>query len=1209
MRHDERANAAPVDAAELHALIPDVAEQVRDWLRRAEDEQPEAAAQRLGELLREPGGLDFAVRFVDGVIRPDDQAVAARNLHALVKGTPQFLPRVVRGLAGVGGRVSSAAPGVVVPAARRVLRALVGHLVVEATPRRLGRAIGGLTRDGARLNLHLLGEDVLGDRWAQRRRDGTIELLRRDDVDCVSIKVSAVIAPHQPWGFEDAVERIVDRLLPLYRVAAASSPAKLVNLDMESYRDLELTIAVFTRLLDRPEFAQLTAGIALQAYVPDAAGAMARLQAWAAARVERGGAPVRVRLVKGANLPMERVDAEVHGWPLATFGTKAETDASFRRILAWSLTPDRTRNVRIGVASHNLFDVALAWHLARRRGVDDAVEFEMLLGMAQRQAEVVRRDVGGLLLYTPVVAPDEFDAAIAYLVRRLDEASGADNVLSVADDLGRDESLFERELRRFEASIDSLADAPAGAGRMQDRAQGADPLPASTFVPAPDSDPSLVANQAWAATIRERARELGELDSDGEAPRRVAPGAETVAANTVTTREELEERIRTARDAGGEWRELDWGDRADVLRRAGDAIERRRAELIEIMIAEAGKTFDQADPEVSEAADFARRYAELASDLGTVDGAIARPARLIAVTPPWNFPVAIPAGSTLASLAAGSAVIVKPARATARCAAVVVEALWEAGVPRAALQFVRFADRSLQQRLIASPAVERVVLTGGYDTAEAMLRVRPDLPLLAETSGKNAIIVTPSADLDLAVRDIVASAFGHAGQKCSAASLVVLVGSMARSRRLRDQLRDAVSSLRVGPVTDASSQIGPVIAPAEGKLLRALTELDGDERWFVQPRRLDEAGRLWRPGIRVGVRRGSAMHRTEYFGPVLGIMTAETLDAAIELVNEVEYGLTSGLHSLDPDEITQWCDRVQAGNLYVNRGITGAIVQRQPFGGWKRSAVGPTTKVGGPNTLVPLVDWTRAVAREAVAPPGDAPAGGGPAGGGPSGDPGAFAGELPAVRGLRSAARALAATADDDACPGSAAVTPGEADFLARALASDQRAWEHEFGVARDVQALAAERNVFRYVPVVAPVLIRLAPGGRVADLLRVVAAGVRAGGRMRVSVAAHIPRAARAAIAASGVSVQVDLAEAFEANASHLPGGSIRLVGGDAGALARAIGPRGDIAVYGQPVTEAGRIELLPFLREQSISITAHRFGTRNADAWSVLPGDAPQK
>ncbi|MGX1934175.1 bifunctional proline dehydrogenase/L-glutamate gamma-semialdehyde dehydrogenase [Microbacterium resistens] len=1140
-------SATATGVADLSALADDAVALVRRWLVESREVPVDAAAQRLAGVLRDEHGLDFTVGFVDGVVRPEDTAVAARKLRELVPLTPAFLPAPLRAAIALGGAVAPILPGIVVPISRRVLRGMVRHLIVDARDAKLGAAIRAIReKQDVRLNVNLLGEAILGQDEAARRLEGTRRLLQRDDVDYVSIKVSSTVAPHSPWAFDEAVAHAADALLPLYRIAARGTAGgkKFINLDMEEYKDLDLTIAVFTSILDRPEFHDLEAGIVLQAYLPDALGAMIRLQEWAAARVAAGGAPIKVRVVKGANLPMETVDAETHGWPLATWSTKQESDSSYKAVLEYALRPEHIGNVRIGVAGHNLFDIALAWLLAEKRGVTAGIEFEMLLGMASAQATVVKRTVGSLLLYTPVVHPDEFDVAIAYLIRRLEEGASPENFMSAVFDLDADPALFERERERFLASVRTVPTEVPGPNRVQDRSAPVEigaPERARGFENTPDTDPSLAANRAWGDAIRSRM-----ADS--------TLGDDTVAANTLSSADEVDAAIARAVAAGEAWRALGAEGRAEILHRAGDVLEAHRADLLEVMGSEAGKVLEQGDPEVSEAIDFAHYYAESARALADVDGATMQPVGLTVVTPPWNFPVAIPAGSVLSALATGSPVIIKPARQARRSGAVMVEALWEAGVPRDVLQYVQLDGRELGTQLVSDPAVGRVILTGGYETAELFRSFRPDLPLLAETSGKNALIVTPSADLDLAAKDVAYSAFGHAGQKCSAASLVVLVGSAARSERFRRQLVDAVRSYAVGQPSDGSSRIGPLIGPAEGKLLSALTTLKPGESWLLEPQRLNDEGQLWRPGIRDGVVRGSEFHKVEYFGPVLGIMTAETLDEAIEIVNDIDYGLTSGLHSLDEDEIQQWLSSIQAGNVYVNRGTTGAIVQRQPFGGWKKAAVGAGSKAGGPNYLVGLADWADAPVRTTR--------------------------ELDALG--TTAVGALAA------------VEGGEADvaWLRAALATDIDAWEDEFGIVRDASGLVTEQNAFRYQAV--PVTIRF-EGGRVAELVRVAAAGRRAGGRVTVSTAETLPASVLAWLGSQDVTVAVEDAAAWAAHAVRLAArdGRVRLIGAGARATAEAVAGSPSLAIYANPVVSAGRVELLTFLREQAVSVTAHRFGT----------------
>ena len=1185
---------------------------VRRWLTESAEYPVDASAAQLAGLLKDPNGLDFTLGFVDRVVRPQDLFVAGTSLSTVAHKVPKFLPWYMRGAVAAGGILGPVIPGVVVPVARRVLREMVGHLIVDATPDKLGPAIATLRENGARLNLNLLGEAVLGEAEAARRLEGTRALLERDDVDYVSIKVSSVVSQLSMWAFDEAVDTIVERLTPLYELAAASPTPKFINLDMEEYKDLHLTLAVFRRILDQPQLLGLEAGIVLQAYLPDAVRALAELTDWARARRARGGAPIKVRVVKGANLAMENVDATIHGWPLATYSSKRATDTNYKRVLDYALTADRTDAVRIGVAGHNLFDIAFAWLLAGERGVRDRIDFEMLLGMATGQAEAVRKDVGGLLLYTPVVHPREFDVAISYLVRRLEENASSENFMSAVFELSSNEALFEREKQRFLGSLADLDSAVPAPNRIQDRtvvpvlppldggdggtaaepvgtaptatapAEPIDPSLTSVvlgftrgsmpdfssltppapqnavgeaFSNAPDTDPALPVNREWGRAVLRRVPTSTE-------------GTDLVAAHTVTDEAVLEGIIGSVAEAGAGWGGRTGAERAEILHRAAVALEANRARLLEVMAGETGKTLAEGDPEVSEAIDFANYYAERARDLDRVQGARFVPSSLTVVTPPWNFPVAIPAGSVIAALAAGSGVILKPAEQAKRCGSVLADILWAAGVPRDVLSLVHVSENELGRQLVSHSRVDRVILTGAFETAELFRSWRPDLPLLAETSGKNAIIVTPHADLDLAVADVVKSAFGHAGQKCSAASLVILVGSVARSERFRNQLVDSVRSLRVGYPDDPTTQMGPLVEPATGKLKHALTQLGGGESWLVEPRQLDDSGRLWSPGVKTGVRAGSYFHLTEFFGPVLGILHARTLAEAIRLQNAVPYGLTAGLHSLDSHELALWLERVEAGNLYVNRGITGAVVERQPFGGWKRSSVGAGTKAGGPNYLMGLGSWVT--------------------------DPGRNSATLH-LRGLAPRVTELIESAQS-------AIGYADFDLVRRSALSDAIAWQEEFGAVRDVQKLGVERNLFRYVSL--PVTVRLAEGAGLPDLLRVLAAATAARSAFRVSSAIELPAATLEILDVRDVSVTVESDDEWlrRVSAGELDTARVRLVGGDARALAEALGGNPSVAVYAGEVTASGRVELLPFLHEQAISITAHRFGNPDALSDAVI-------
>ena len=1087
------------DAQDPDLLVDEAVERVGRWLEAAGvsvSRRERRAARRLAGVVADRPGTAFAMRFVDRVVRPEDPAVSARQLASLVAEaeSPRFLSRTDRLLLRTGAWLGSMFPRIVMPVARRRMRALVGHLVVDAEPDRLGAYLRSRSAAGFSLNVNMLGEAVLGDAEADRRSRQVLDTLAQPDVDYVSVKVSAVVSQLNPWDFDGSLRRVVQSLRPLLQEAARSTPAKFVNFDMEEYRDLELTVAAFKALLEEPEFAALDAGIVLQAYLPDCFDALRSLVGWhngLVATGQRRGA-IKVRLVKGANLAMERVEAAVRGWPQAPYVAKAETDANYKRCLDWVLKPERTGSVRVGVASHNLFDVAWADLLARRRGVGPRVEFEMLEGMAPTQAELLRSEGGGVLLYTPAVASRDFDAAIAYLFRRLEENASEENFIHHLVGLESGSTAFEAEAAKFRAAVADRWSVDVRPRRRQDRDLEPVPAdPASGFFNESDTDPALAPNRAWAQKI------VGH-DWSG-------PVAEVTLDTTGVDRV-----VQAAVAAQPGWAARPPRERRDLLWRVADELSRRRGDLVAAMVHEGNKTIAEADPEVSEAVDFARYYGDRALDLARSELAWFEPLGVVLVVPPWNFPVAIPAGGTLAALAAGNAAVLKPAPEVPRCAQIVAECCWTAGAPQAVVSYIRTPDDEVGRHLVTHQSVDAVILTGAYDTAQAFLSWKPGIRLFAETSGKNAMVITPNADVDLAVADLVASAFGHSGQKCSAASLAICVGDTYTSPRLRRQLTDAVASLRVGDSADPATTMGTLINPPAGKLLRALTRLDDGEQWLVEPRRFD--GATWTPGVRLGVRPGSWFARTECFGPVLGLMRAETLEEAITIQNSSAYGLTGGIHTLDPPEIDQWTRTVEVGNAYINRPTTGAIVRRQPFGGWKQSTVGPGTKAGGPNYISQLGTWH------------------------------------PIHIGL-----------DDD-------------EWLAAAEASDEAAWQQEFGVEHDPTGLFCESNVLRYRPL-PRVVLRAEPDAAPRDIARVRAAADRCGVPLVESHAAE------------------ETGAELAARLDSLGAQRVRAVGTCDEAL-RTAAKTARIHIADAPVTADGRIELLHYLREQTITRTTHRHG-----------------
>jgi RHH-type proline utilization regulon transcriptional repressor/proline dehydrogenase/delta 1-pyrroline-5-carboxylate dehydrogenase len=932
--------------------------------RRRPRERRQAA--RMARLLSDPVGRETILALTDEVLRISDPERAAKlyaGLAAEPKSAAGFGP-LDRVLFEAGARLAPRLPWLVVPAVRARVRNELAGVILPARPARLHRHIARRLHQGIRLNINVLGEAVLGEAEAQRRLGQVLKVLRDPQVDYVSVKISSICSQLDVLAFDHEVDRVANRLRALYEAAGAD---KFVNLDMEEYRDLDLTVAVFQKVLGAEPFRNTNAGIVLQAYLPDSTTAMIDLCEWARRRRADGGGWIKVRIVKGANLAMERVEAELQGWPAAPFDVKDDTDANYKRMLDIALDSANDGAVRVGVASHNLFELAWAHTQAEQRGASHRVEFEMLEGMSPAVAEAVAARFAALRLYAPIVAAGDLEAAIAYLVRRLDENSSPDNFITHQFGMELGSPAWRSEAGRFRRSVAAHQLPAPPVRRNQDRVTEVWKK-REWFSNEPNTDFTRLPNRRWITRCLQdvnnsglpeyRAIVSGRLTDEparetGVDPSRTGAPAYAWASASIDT---VEAAITAAKEGQGEWATRPAQERREVLMNVAGALARARGRLLAVMAAEAGKTVRQGDPEVSEAVDFASYYADHIPDPATGF----RPYGTVVVVPPWNFPCSIPAGGVLAALAAGNTVILKPAPETVAVAGELVKALWAGGIPHAALHFVPCVDGEASRRLITHPDVDAVVLTGSWETARMFLDWRPSLNLHAETSGKNAIVVTATADPDEAITDLVASAFGHAGQKCSAASLAILEAAVFDDGRFLRRLTDAAESLRVGPAADLPTVVGPLIRPPEGALEKALHHLEAGERWLVPPRRLDGPGYLWRPGVKVGVEPGSFFHQTECFGPVLGVMRADDLEEAVQWQNGTPFGLTAGIQALDPAEIDFWRERVQAGNLYVNRGITGAIVGRQPFGGWKRSVVGPGAKAGGPNYVASLGTWPSA---------------------------------------------------------------------------------------------------------------------------------------------------------------------------------------------------------------------------------------------------------
>ncbi|MBC7463161.1 MAG: bifunctional proline dehydrogenase/L-glutamate gamma-semialdehyde dehydrogenase, partial [Actinobacteria bacterium] len=858
----------------------------------------EANRKRFARLLQDPSAIELTMALTDEVMRMSSMRSAARTLRRSSKSATMaglgifdfvgiklasvasyILPTPVMKI--VHQRVRMAADGIILPAEQNLLR----------------RHINKRTGDEANLNINVLGEAVLGDHEAQERLKSVIEMIQRPEVNYASVKISSIASQLITIDHSGSVARVSERLRLLYRAALASGT--FINLDMEEFRDLEITVDVFKKLLDETEFENMNAGIVLQAYLPESHEAFAGLAEWAKARHKRSGATIKIRLVKGANLAMEKAEAELHGWVPAPYESKSDVDASYARLIDTALRPENAAAVRIGIASHNLFHLSWAIEVARLRGVTAQLDIEMLEGMANAEALAIANHTGSVLLYTPVTRHNDFPAAVAYLVRRLDENTSTENYLRASFDMEVGNSKFAEQRQRFLNSIEERHTISTVSRRhVLQRDNPKELFREGTFCNESDGDathPGYRFNLASAFStvfapdrleiplvingkeILHDDREIGRDPNSNGAP---------WYSYAVASESDVDFAVSTARESIAAWEALGASARGEILERAAELMEEQRATSIAIMSRDSGKTVGEADPEISEAIDFARFYA-ISARSKEIDST---PVGVVLIVPPWNFPYAIPVGGVCSALASGNTVILKPAPETVGTAWQFINQLWSAGVPKNVLQFLPTRDDEIGKKLVTHHDVNAVILTGAFDTAMLFTSWKPSLRLLAETSGKNSILISASADIDGAVKDLVQSAFGHAGQKCSAASLAMVDESIYNNPAFLRQLKDAVESLSVGAGMDYSTTVGPIISPARGSLHRALTTLDAGESWLVTPRQLDAEGYIWSPGIKVGIVPGSWSHKNEWFGPVLGVMRAPDFETALPWQNQVDFG-------------------------------------------------------------------------------------------------------------------------------------------------------------------------------------------------------------------------------------------------------------------------------------------------------------------------------
>lgn len=964
---------------ETFSKAKELATQWQIYIEKNREDSEKKFHATMKRMLENPKNKVFLIELLDQSFRSLDNNRIANQLEYIFNNynNISFFTDFEQLLVSLFRNVGIYIPFISIPLFIQYLRNDIRDVVIKGEDKALNAHLKKRIYEDTRVNINIIGEAVLGEEEAKQRVEKYIEVLENPNIDYVSIKISTIFSQINPVAYDWSVQQISQKLEKIYE-AAIKNDNKFINLDMEEYRDIDLTIDVFIQTLSQDRFQNLHAGIVLQAYIPEALVYLKKLYTWAKQRVENGGQPIKVRLVKGANQEMEQTEASLRGWPCVTYLTKKQSDANFKVLMNFLIDKNVAPYVHVGIASHNLFDQALAFLLAKQRGVQNYYSAEMLEGMSETAYHILKKERINVILYAPIATAKTFTNAIAYLVRRFDENTAEQNYLRHSFGLKVPSESWDTLLKSYDDSIDALSDLCTHPFRNQNRnleiPQPQIDTQTYIFTNESDTDFVLKENQIWAQKISDKWKNISKTKPFNVSP--VIAGEHIkseikkdildksqyheniiIGQCQMATQQHLETALVVAKNDPDCWSNLTHDERTTILMNVAYEFQKKRADLIGIAAAEVGKVFSETDVEVSEAIDFLNFYPYSVKMLQNLNGITLKEKGVGIVISPWNFPIAIATGGIAAALATGNRVILKPSSDSILSAYLLCQCFWDGGVSKNTLQFVPTSGALVSEHLIKNKHVAFVIFTGSEKTAFNILKSRPNIYLSAETGGKDATVVTSLADRDQAVKNVIASAFNNSGQKCSATSLLVLEREVYEDENFKQMLLDATQSLHVGSVWNFENKIGSLVNLPSGNLKKALVHLDENEQWLIAPTYADnENPYMLKPSIRWGTQKGDFSHMNELFGPVLSVVCAEDLDDAINIVNATGYGLTSGIETLDAREKKTFKEKMKAGNLYINRMTTGAIVTRQPFGGMGKSAIGSGKKAGGFNYVSQFLD-------------------------------------------------------------------------------------------------------------------------------------------------------------------------------------------------------------------------------------------------------------
>ncbi len=921
-------------------------------------------------------------RFVDVLPYLNTSESLSRHIKEYFGADDQEIPKVLQWGAkgtGIAGKVTGKVMNMVI---RSNIETMAKQFIIGENIKDALKTIKKIRNDGFTFTVDILGEATVSENEAVKYMDMYLELLTALEQNSskwqgiggekldwgyaplvnISVKPSALFSQIDPMDFEGSVTGIIKRLEIVYRKAIEVNAS--MRIDMEHHHFKDITIEVYKRMRAKQEFREHgNLGIALQSYLQDTDADLKNLLQWA----RESNLPISVRLVKGAYWDYETVVAKQNGWEIPVYTNKAETDAAFERHTR--LVLENHDICYLACGSHNIRSISAAMEMAKELQVpQDRYEFQVLYGMAEPVRKGLLNVAGRVRLYAPFGA---LLPGMAYLVRRLLENTANESFLRQTFVEEKDvEHLMENPLATLERNF------------LQGGTSSNKQVSAARFTNEPTVDFTKAAvRESFVAAIAQVRSNLGKTyplhiggkditTADTIASVNPASPDEIIGQVCQASVGEIDQAVAAARQAFPSWKALAPEERARYLFKAADIARKKIPFLSAWQILEVGKQWGQAYADVTEAIDFLEYYAREMIRLGTprrmgrapgeMNHLLYQPKGIAAVIAPWNFPLAISCGMSAAAIVTGNPVLYKPAGPSSVIGHTLLEIFQEAGLPAGVFNYVPGRGSVMGDYLVEHPDVSVIAFTGSMEVGRRIISKAATVQtgqqqikrVVTEMGGKNAIIIDDDADLDEAIKQVIFSAFAFQGQKCSACSRAIVVAPIYE--KFIDRLVQAAGSLAIGPAEDPANYMGPVIDDNAQKTIQGYVELARQEGRILLCREAPAGGYYVPLTIVENITPTHTLAQEEIFGPVLAVMKAKDMDEAVEWANSTRFGLTGSIFSRSPSHLEKARLEFNVGNLYLNKGCTGALVERHPFGGFKMSGVG--SKAGGPDYLLQFMD-------------------------------------------------------------------------------------------------------------------------------------------------------------------------------------------------------------------------------------------------------------